>query len=136
MGLKDSLKGIFSEEEYDDEEYEYEYDEVDDEVEEMLGAKKAAGTVATDTTLMLIEPRAFAEAQEIAEQVLRNRPVIVSLQRISADQSRRVVDFLSGTAYAIEGNIQKISSNMILCTPSNVEVDGSISEVFQETEEL
>lgn len=57
---------------------------------------------------------------------------MVNLQRIDHDQAKRIVDFLSGTVYAIGGDIQKIGMNIFLCTPDNVEVSGNISEFLQE----
>ncbi|GAE47136.1 FtsZ-interacting protein related to cell division [Mesobacillus boroniphilus JCM 21738] len=56
----------------------------------------------------------------------------MNLQRIEQDQARRIVDFLSGTVYAISGDIQRIGMNIFLCTPDNVEVTGNISELMQE----
>ncbi len=56
----------------------------------------------------------------------------MNLQRIERDQARRIVDFLSGTVYAIGGDIQKVGTDIFLCTPDNVEVSGSISEFLQE----
>jgi cell division inhibitor SepF len=79
-----------------------------------------------------MEPRVYAEAQDIADHLKSRRAVVVNLQRIEADQAKRIVDFLSGTVYAIGGDIQKIGTNIILCTPDNVEVSGNISELMQE----
>jgi len=51
------------------------------------------------------------------------------------DQAKRIVDFLSGTVYAIGGDIQRIGQNIFLCTPDNVDVSGSISEIMQQEQE-
>jgi cell division inhibitor SepF len=58
----------------------------------------------------------------------------VNLQSIQKDQAKRIVDFLSGTVYAIGGDIQKIGVSIFLCTPDNVDVSGSISELISEQE--
>lgn len=76
----------------------------------------------------------YAEAQDIADQLKNRRAVVVNLQRIDREQAKRIVDFLSGTVYAIGGDIQKIGTDIFLCTPDNVEVSGSISQILQETE--
>jgi cell division inhibitor SepF len=76
----------------------------------------------------------YAEAQEIADQLKNRRAVVVNLHRIERDQAKRIVDFLSGTVYAIGGDIQKIGAEIFLCTPDNVEVSGNISQLMQETE--
>ncbi|MGG0718908.1 cell division protein SepF [Robertmurraya massiliosenegalensis] len=84
--------------------------------------------------VVLVEPRVYAEAQDISDQLKNRRAVVVNLQRIDREQAKRIVDFLSGTVYAIGGDIQKIGTDIFLCTPDNVEVSGSISQILQETE--
>ena len=54
--------------------------------------------------------------------------VVVNLQRVTADQGKRIVDFLSGTIYAIGGDMQKIGNGIFLCTPRNMNVEGKITE--------
>ena len=91
-------------------------------------------SVQKSSKVVLVEPRVYAEAQDIADQLKNRRAVVVNLQRIERDQAKRIVDFLSGTVYAIGGDIQKIGTDIFLCTPDNVEVSGSISEFLQEKE--
>lgn len=81
--------------------------------------------------VFLVEPRVYAEAQDIAEQLKNKRAVVVNLQRIDRDQGIRIVDFLSGTVYALGGDIQRIGTDIFLCVPENVEVDGAISDYFE-----
>ena len=80
--------------------------------------------------MILIEPRVYAEAQDVADHLVNRRAVLVNLQRIQHDQGVRIVDFLSGTVYAIGGDIQKVGNDIFLCTPDNVEVSGNISELM------
>ncbi|MBC2190065.1 cell division protein SepF [Listeria booriae] len=82
--------------------------------------------------MVLVEPRVYAEAQELSDYLKEYKTVVVNLQRISHDQAIRIVDFLSGTVYALGGDIQRIGNNIFLCTPENVEVDGAISEMLEE----
>ncbi|MGP7817588.1 cell division protein SepF [Niallia sp. 01092] len=91
-------------------------------------------SVQKSSKVFLVEPRVYAEAQDIADQLKNRRAVVVNLQRIEKDQGKRIVDFLSGTVYAIGGDIQKIGTDIFLCTPDNVEVSGNISQILQETE--
>jgi len=91
-------------------------------------------SVQKSSKVVLVEPRVYAEAQEVADHLKNRRAVVVNLQRIHHDQARRIVDFLSGTVYALGGDIQKIGMDIFLCTPDNVEVSGSISEFLQEKE--
>lgn len=79
------------------------------------------------TKVVLVEPRIYAEAQDIAENLKNKRATIVNLQRIEREQGVRIIDFLSGTVYALGGDIQRIGKDIFLCTPDNVEVYGEIS---------
>jgi cell division inhibitor SepF len=91
-------------------------------------------SVQKSSKVFLVEPRVYAEAQDIADQLKNRRAVVVNLQRIDKEQGKRIVDFLSGTVYAIGGDIQKVGTDIFLCTPDNVEVSGNISQILQETE--
>ena len=78
--------------------------------------------------MILFEPRAYSESQQIADYLKSNNAVIVNLKRVTPDQAKRIVDFLSGTLYAIEGGLQKLGGGIFLCTPVNVPVEGKISD--------
>ena len=78
--------------------------------------------------MILLEPRAYSESQQIADYLKNSNAVIVNLKRVTPDQAKRIVDFLSGTLYAIEGGLQKLGGGIFLCTPSNVPVEGKISD--------
>lgn len=88
--------------------------------------------VKKSAKVMLIEPRAYDEVQDIADHIKNRKAVVINLQRISHDQAKRIVDFLSGTVYAIGGDIQKLGANIFLCTPENVDVAGTISDILSE----
>lgn len=99
---------------------------------------KSEEAVSEDGTakMILLEPRAYSEAQQIADHLKKRNTVVVNLKRVTADQAKRIMDFLSGTIYAIKGNIQKIGSGIFLCTPNNINVQGKITEeVDNEAEE-
>jgi cell division inhibitor SepF len=82
--------------------------------------------------MVLTEPRTYDEAQEIADQLKARRSVVVNLQRIRREQAIRIVDFLSGTVYALGGNISKLGPDIFLCTPDSVEISGTITEILSE----
>ena len=84
-----------------------------------------------NSKVVLFEPRVYAEAQDISEHLKNKRAVVVNLQRIERDQGIRIVDFLSGTVYALGGDIQRIGTDIFLCVPENVEVAGTISDFFE-----
>ncbi|MNH85310.1 Cell division protein SepF [compost metagenome] len=85
--------------------------------------------------LILNEPRSYDEAQEIADHLRSHRAVVVNLQRVRNDQALRIIDFLSGTVYALSGSISKIGGNIFLCTPDTVEIQGSITEILADEQE-
>jgi len=78
--------------------------------------------------MMLLEPRAYSESQQIADYLKARNAVVVNLKRVTPDQAKRIVDFLSGTIYAIGGNLQKLGGGIFLCAPNNVNIEGKISE--------
>ena len=78
--------------------------------------------------MILLEPRAFSESQQIADHLKKRNTVVVNLKRVTSEQAKRIVDFLSGTIYAIGGDLQKIGGGIFLCTPNNINVQGKITE--------
>ncbi|MGM1046511.1 cell division inhibitor SepF [Paenibacillus uliginis N3/975] len=85
--------------------------------------------------VVLLEPRSYDEAQEIADHLRSFRTVVVNLQRVRNDQALRIIDFLSGTVYALGGGISKVGGNIFLCTPDTVEIQGSISEILADDQD-
>ena len=77
--------------------------------------------------MILLEPRAYSESQQIADHLKKRNTVVVNLKRVTSDQAKRIVDFLGGTIYAIDGKIQKIGGGIFLCAPNNVSVQGEIT---------
>ncbi|GGA97507.1 cell division protein SepF [Macrococcus hajekii] len=92
-------------------------------------------TAASNTKVCLFEPRVFSDTQDIADELKNRRATLVNLQRIDKISAKRIIDFLSGTVYAIGGDIQRIGQDIFLCTPDNVEVAGSITEMLEAPEE-
>ena len=107
-------------------------DEENDDNELYVGNKssnKALKEISGDgSKMILFEPRAYSESQQIADYLKTGNSVIVNLKRVTPDQAKRIVDFLSGTLYAIEGGLQKLGGGIFLCTPSTVPVEGKISD--------
>lgn len=121
MGL-DKLKKLIGGKEGDEEEIkEEEYYKVSR--EEYGYENGVAGS-----KMMLLEPRAYSESQQIADHLKERNAVVVNLKRVTPDQAKRIVDFLSGTLYAIGGDLQKLGGGIFLCTPNNVDVEGKISD--------
>lgn len=104
-------------------------DEIDDEEEETEEVEgKASIPTAGSGKMILLEPRAYSESQQIADHLKKKNTVVVNMKRVTPDQAKRIVDFLSGTVYALGGDLQKIGAGIFLCTPKNVDVEGAITD--------
>lgn len=143
MGYGQKVKKWFFDEDGDEVE-EYEDVEIDTEPKTSLfeqakfsktsDAIKALNATK-DSQLILFEPRAFAETQDIANHLKHKKAAVVNLHRLQKEQSKRVVDFLSGVIFAIEGDIQRIGPRIFLCTPKNIGVSGTIDLEEEDNEE-
>ena len=81
-----------------------------------------------NSKMILLEPRAYSESQQIADHLKMRNTVVVNLKRVTSDQAKRIIDFLAGTIYAIGGDLQKIGGGIFLCTPNNINIQGKITE--------
>lgn len=115
------------------------------ESEEILGSdaeytkqsKKASKEVIEDgNKMILVEPRAYSESQQIADHLKAKNSVLVNFKRVTSDQAKRIIDFLGGTLYAIGGDLQKVGNGIYLCTPKNINVQGKITEDDGKTEKV
>ena len=108
-------------------------EEVEEEsFDEESGEKTINNITKKGNTMILLEPRAYSESQQIADYLKNNSSVVVNLRRVTPDQAKRIVDFLSGTIYAISGDLQKLGGGIFLCTPNSVNVEGKISDEGKE----
>lgn len=85
-------------------------------------------TSTTQFEVVVLQPEAFEEAKDIADNLKSKKPVIVNLEKIEKEQARRMVDFVSGAAYALGGDIQKISNMIFLVTPYTVGILGDFKD--------
>ncbi len=139
MSLKEKFKNFFN----TDEEYEY-VEEIEVEEPEVQHYPKKSGKNVVSLSaiqqptskVILCEPKSYNEVQEIADNLLNKRAVVINLQRVDHTQAKRIVDFLSGTVYSIKGDIQKLGHETFLCTPDTVDVTGTISTVSFEEDEM
>lgn len=134
MGYADKVKKWFIDDEDDFEEETVEEVELDVEPKTSIFEKakyqKSTDAVralnSKESDLVLFEPRAYGESQEIANHLKSKKAAVVNLHRLQKDQSKRIIDFLSGVSYAIEGDIQRIGPKIFLCTPDTIGVSGKI----------
>lgn len=139
MSLKGKIKNFFSFEDGYEYEEEVRMKEVD--TQEPQGQKgenvvSLSAIQQSAAKVVLCEPQNYDEVQEIADNLLNKRAVVINLQRIDQYQAKRIVDFLSGTVYAVKGDIQKLGMQTFLCTPETVDVSGTISNPMYEEDEF
>ena len=123
-----------AEEEYEDENI-YDYEE-DEEVEDrrLFGRKNKDKVVsmpqASGSAIQMVisQPTTFEQSDEICSFLKEKKSVIVNLEYVNKDVARRIVDFISGGVYALDGYIQKISNSIFLVAPSNYEITNEMQE--------
>jgi len=79
-------------------------------------------TAQKQMKVMVVEPFAFDDAQHVADHLKNRKPVVVNFENCDKEVAKRMIDFISGTTYALGGSIQKIGNNIFLCAPNNVDV--------------
>lgn len=145
MGFMDEIKKIIHP--YDDEDYDYdeELEEeektsnrtfFDDRKEDRKAAEdrhsKVVNIHATAALkVVLVKPERFENASEIADHLREKRTVVMNLESTNKDVARRLIDFLSGVAYAGEGKIKKVAANTYIITPYSVDIMGDLIDELE-----
>ena len=148
MGLMDELKKIIHP--YDDEDYDYEDDfeepsrdsrsPFDDRKEDRRSEERRADDrhnkvvnihATTQLKVVLVKPERFENASEIADHLREKRTVVLNLESTNKDIARRLIDFLSGVAYAGDGKIKKVSANTYIITPYSVDIMGDLIDELE-----
>ncbi len=86
--------------------------------------------VGNGMEVCVMKPTSIEDAREITDTLLSNRTVVLNLEGIDVDIAQRIIDFTSGSCYAISGNLQKISHYIFIITPASVDVSGDFQEIF------
>lgn len=134
MGIKDKLSGFFraQEDEYDD--FEGAYDDYEDEaapasyVKDTSSDKQKVVSMRNHAQLqvVLVKPERFEDAPSIADHLNNKHTVVLNLEKTPKDVQRRLIDFLSGVAYANNGLVKRVAANTFMITPYNVDVMGDM----------
>ncbi len=78
--------------------------------------------------VVIMQPETFDDAQDICDHLKNKKPVVINLEEVDKETAQRVVDFLSGSVYALDGNIQKVSAGIFLIAPNNVDIMGDFKD--------
>jgi cell division inhibitor SepF len=85
----------------------------------------------TQVQVVLVKPERFEAAAEIADHLRERRPVLLNLEQTQKDTARRLIDFLSGVAYALDGKVRKVAASTFIITPYNVDVLGDLIDELE-----
>ncbi len=83
---------------------------------------------ASQYKLVVMQPENFEDAQNIGDHLKNKKPIVVNLEGLEKESARRVVDFLSGAVYALDGSIQRVSTNIFIIAPNNVDIMADFKE--------
>lgn len=78
--------------------------------------------------MVVSQPNTFDDAQDICDHLKNKKPVVINLEGIEKQDAQRIIDFLSGSIYALDGSIQKVSSDIFVIAPNNVDVSGDMKD--------
>lgn len=93
----------------------------------MRQTKKMPGT---GMEVCVIKPTTVEDAREITETLLANRTVVLNLEGLDVDIAQRIIDFTSGSCFAMSGNLQKISHYIFIITPASVDISGDFQDIL------
>ena len=150
MGFLDDFKKWAHPYEDEDEEYEDNFPDLKDHGDTGAFADRARGSersserraedrrnkvvninATTQLKVVLVKPERFENASEIADHLKEKRTVVINLESTNKDIARRLIDFLSGVAYAGEGKIKKVAANTYIITPYHVDIMGDLIDELE-----
>ncbi len=123
--------GLEAQEEYEDEDEEIfgNEDVIQPEFTQTVKKNKVVNIHTTaQLKVIVMHPETFDEAKDIADHLKNKKPIVINLEDVEKEVARRIVDFLSGSVYALDGNIQKVSNGIFLIAPYNVDILGDFKD--------
>ncbi|MCR5452738.1 MAG: cell division protein SepF [Lachnospiraceae bacterium] len=92
--------------------------------------KSSSSQRSSSMEVCVIKPSSFEDVREITDTLLANRTVILNMEGLDMALAQRIIDFISGACYAIEGNLQKVSNFIFILTPHSVDISGDIQSLM------
>lgn len=125
MGLFDKIRSMVNGDDannaYEDEDMGATYD---DSAVPARPVNRGMSINAASIELKVVRPDTFINSRQIADHLLNNRTVVLNLEATNKETARRILDFLSGVAYSIGGQLKRVANNTFVITPNNVDVSG------------
>ena len=160
MALKDSWNSVktffggnqddgYEYEEYSDDTYEEEFQQpvvtapvaggngpVASAVKPKTGGYNTVAQRSSGMKVVIVEPKAFEDSENIANQLRDMRPVVINFENTDPHEAARIVDFVSGATFALDGKLEKIGKDIFICVPVNVTVDYTDKEYTEISDKL
>lgn len=95
-----------------------------------------SGLNSAKSKIVLYEPQVYSDAKDVAQNLLNNKAVVINFSRMEDSSARRIVDFITGTVYALNGEIQRIGDKIFLAIPPKFVTDGKISDLVDKKDNL
>lgn len=123
-------------EDFIEEEYEMEKEELSQPQVLRYGTKKSQNKVvnihsSNQLKVVIAQPQSIDDAQDVCDHLKNKKPVVVNLEDVDKDTAQRIVDFLSGAVYGVDGNIQKVATSIFVIAPNNVDIMGDYKDDFR-----
>ncbi|MCL2254179.1 MAG: cell division protein SepF [Lachnospiraceae bacterium] len=146
MKLSEEDENYYDEDDFEDEPIEVKRKQEPKEISEASEERKKAAPKVTQMQprmmrknigggmeVCVIKPTSVEDAREITDTLLANRTVVLNLEGIDVEIAQRIIDFTSGSTYAISGNLQKIAHYIFIITPASVDISGDFQEIINGT---
>lgn len=122
-----NLVGFDTEEDYEEEDYITEAEDYDAPAFDRFSDRRSSRVVklhnsASQMRVVVIQPESFDEARDITNHLKSKKPIVINLESVDKNVARRIIDFLSGAVYALDGDIQKVSNGIFIIAPNNVDI--------------
>ena len=128
MSFMDAVKDFVGFGDVDYEEEDFVEEEAEQEERPSLFSKKnkvvSIEKASNQPTIVVVKPKCFSAAVEASDQLKQRHPVILDVTGLDTDEAKRTVDFISGTVYGINGDVQKVSSGIFIATPASFDISG------------
>ena len=131
IGSVKNFIGMDDEDEYYDDEYmEDDGEEYEDEPKRRFtsfsnrASKVVPVRAGSNSKVRIIKPKNFEESSKIADEIKGDRLVIFDVTTLDIDQARRIVDFIVGSAYALNGNVRRVSGGIFVAAPNSIDITG------------
>lgn len=99
-------------------------------ISRMSPIRQQKKVIGSGMEVCVIKPTSVEDAREITETLLANRTVVLNMEGLDVDIAQRIIDFTSGSCFAISGNLQKISHYIFIITPASVDISGDFQEIL------